>query len=302
MVEKQNILQGVLNQYFIIKQEDLPTWADFALYRKEDQQLLCFAIYKENKPDKDTFNKLQDGIYSEVAREICINVPIVCFVQSGQYDYEFGILLYWDYNRCYENKDINWRTIAPISMEWLCMQCSACRMRISPVQERYQRVIKTIELNSSHFIEAEIIYMRQLSETYKMKPHKEYTAEERFNRILRGTPQNEYPNDELDEYILENIRDNYPSADIKSKLLLFDVDLLNLRQKKDKKYHPEIWTIFRGGYYPKREITLEVYYYPNWKNISSKPVIKNYNNIVLNFDKLDNLITNTYYPLSEINI
>ncbi len=74
-----------------------------------------------------------------------------------------------------------------------------------------------------------LIYLRDFTEEYKMHPKEVVDERERIERLIKGTPQNEYPEDILDRTIFEMIRHQYPEAIKVSDLLLFSSELRDLQ-------------------------------------------------------------------------
>lgn len=102
------------------------------------------------------------------------------------------------------------------------------------LSEYGMKIIKTINLDKSapngmnHH--ASMVYLRDLTEQYKMKPKIVVNECEKFNRLLTGIPEEEYPNDFLDEAVLEMVKQVFPNASMKSQLLLFSSELRDLQQ------------------------------------------------------------------------
>ena len=225
---------------------------------------------------------------------------------------QIGFLLFWDYNRCYINDNIHWRELNAQTNEWLRLQLQSHRQRIVQLPLENLRVIKTIHLNTKDLLESEIIYLRKFGENYRMSTPPILTGQERFNRMLNGTPEDEYPEDDLDKLILQTVQMQYPEAEIKSKLLLFDVDLLDIRHLKDKRknifsihgvstIYDRTGQVLRGGQ-DNFTIKLEIYYYPNlFKAFGVYPIDKPIMIDSRNISLFQQLLT-TYEPISEINI
>lgn len=76
---------------------------------------------------------------------------------------------------------------------------------------------------------AEVIYLRKISSNYRMKKVEVVDEKEKFNRLLKGIPQDEYPSDLLDQLILQAIKKKYANAGCKSSNVLFSTDLKNLQ-------------------------------------------------------------------------
>lgn len=97
---------------------------------------------------------------------------------------------------------------------------------------------KIISLNSDDFLEAYIIYFRTFHDEYKMHPKPQLSEVEKFMRSVKGIPEDEYPKDELDEFILESVRKQYPDATINTSTLILNTELRDLqyynRYKREK--------------------------------------------------------------------
>lgn len=96
------------------------------------------------------------------------------------------------------------------------------------------KIIKTINLDKStpngRNHHASMVYLRDLTEQYKMKPKVVVNEREKFNRLLTGIPEEEYPNDYLDDAVLEMVKQDFPYANMKSQLLLFSNELMDLQR------------------------------------------------------------------------
>lgn len=60
---------------------------------------------------------------------------------------------------------------------------------------------------------------------------------QRIERMIKGTPEKEYPTDDLDRMIFEAIDSKYKGAKVKSKLLLFSTELDELQYYKKHHCH-----------------------------------------------------------------
>lgn len=76
----------------------------------------------------------------------------------------------------------------------------------------------------------QIVYLRDFTEQYKIHQKEVIDEREKFERLLNGIPENEYPNDFLDDAILEMIRSVFPNATMRSNTMLFSTDLRNIQQ------------------------------------------------------------------------
>jgi hypothetical protein len=231
---------------------------------------------------------------------------VIVFKLSDDKQWLFGMLCYWNFERLSFNKNINWRLLNEENVKWLRMQLKARHSRIAFLPLDYIRVVKIIDLRAEGYYDARVIYLRRFyGDDYRMKQHVEKTQEDRFNRLLNGTPQNEYPSDCLDELILKEVRQKYPNASLENKLLLFDVDLLNYRlEKEHKKQNLKIkLQTENGGNVKISTIPLECYYQlnffkPELMREIELPSILN----IEQYNKIYEIVKTTYESLSTINI
>ena len=96
------------------------------------------------------------------------------------------------------------------------------------------KIIKTINISKTEpngmTHQAKIVYMRDFTDEYKMKPKEIVDEREKFNRLLTGVPEDEYPNDLLDNSILSMVQQQFPDAQMKSSMMLFSSDLRDIQR------------------------------------------------------------------------
>lgn len=95
-----------------------------------------------------------------------------------------------------------------------------------------KRITFSRKLHDDREQKAEILYFRKLSSTYRMNQKEVVDEKERIERLLKGTPEIEYPRDELDWIILEAVKSQFRNAEVHSKLILFSTDLDDLQMYK----------------------------------------------------------------------
>lgn len=105
---------------------------------------------------------------------------------------------------------------------------------IRMLSEHGMKIVKTIAVESiqhngmAHH--AKIVYLRDFTEQYKMKQKIVVDEREKFNRLFNGIPEDEYPNDFLDNSILEMVNQKFSGAKLTSSMMLFSSDLRELQQ------------------------------------------------------------------------
>lgn len=100
------------------------------------------------------------------------------------------------------------------------------------LQEQY--IVKTIRISRevdgrNRF--AEIVYLREITDDYSIRQHEGENEIQRMIRITSGIPEEDYPSDILDRYILDSVRTEFRDANITSSLLMYNINLINLRQR-----------------------------------------------------------------------
>ena len=86
---------------------------------------------------------------------------------------------------------------------------------------------------------ADIIYLRKFTDLYKLRPKDVETEQEKYSRMINGISEAEYPNDMLDDVILECINQKFPDSKKTTKILLLNIDLQDLKEeikRSQKKY------------------------------------------------------------------
>ncbi len=299
-MDKSQYILSELHQYFKLVSAVSDKYPFDYVVCDDDKKPKFFIdvkYYASSVEEKDSIGWLKRDIDSVQMP----NVPIIVLRIAKDTQIEFGIATYKEYGHFVYNKNINWRPLDADGVKWLNIQLEAKRMRIKLLPEPYWRVIKKIQLNSTMLVEAEIVYLRMMQKEreYIMKTKFPMDDQERFNRLIHGTPENEYPKDELDEAILKEVQRYYPSASVKSSLLLFETEMLDFRNYKDKQCKTGKIKI---KYPDKRseEIKIESYYYPNFRYIKNNPqiMLDGIESIFVS----DTMIFNTYQPLSTLNV
>lgn len=266
-----------------------------------------YVYYAQNDIDEVVSNRLIAALRSLGEQDANRQTPLLVIKTDG-ITYKAWIFAYWEYNHCRLNKKVYERPLNAETISWFEMQLSAHRMHINSIPMEYVGVIKTISLNTHDLVEADIIYWRKLTDTYKMTPNQPQDEQARFNRLLHGTPENEYPCDVLDSVIFQQVQSVYPEAKVRSKLLLFDNDLLNFRNLKDKIHKNPVCKVMLYNTVAFRpidilDINLDCYYYPNfYKQGGIKLLGQASVDNIQNFNEIKDLYTTSYKPISSFII
>ena len=121
----------------------------------------------------------------------------------------------------------------------------AVNKNIHPIMSGNYMVVKEISVRirkeGDRSIEGKFVYLRNLSETYKMQAVPENLSfKDKFYRLLNGIPQKEYPTDFLDEVIQKSINRQFPDNNSHSSLMVFSTELRNVFLKYNRYFKIDI--------------------------------------------------------------
>ena len=164
--------------------------------------------------------------------------PIIAlFVEESTENAKVAFLVGWKFGspRIYKNFEL--RNLTPKTGSQCLQIIKSMDEVIRVLSTDNLMVLKRIsfsrKLHDDREQKAEILYLRKLSSTYRMDQKEIVDEKERFERLLKGTPEEEYPKDELDRIILEAVKCQFKNAIVHSKLILFSTDLDELQMYKN---------------------------------------------------------------------
>lgn len=223
---------NLLRNHFEISECQSSLCCDYIASGKDGNML--FYIECKGHTDRIALEDLANRFSTAVTNGILKELPMVVFTKRNG-EVQFGLLVWWEFNRAFVNRSIAWKNISDENIELLTCHVRAVHNYIRVLPEKLLRVKKTIKLNHRDFYGDEIIYFRQFTDGYRMRTSSHLTDEERRNRLITGTPEEEYPSDVLDELIFQTIAKEFPEAEKQTSLLLFDTDLLKMRNRTGEK-------------------------------------------------------------------
>lgn len=103
-------------------------------------------------------------------------------------------------------------------------------------------VVKHIGLSEDiygHKIPAEIVYLREFKEDYKMSRLEPANEEEKLEKLQNGHIQRDYPGDVLDKMILDAVKTKHPNAKPRNSLLATNFEFRQLAIIKQTHQHEE---------------------------------------------------------------
>lgn len=177
----------------------------------------------------DFYNQVGLAIYRQGAP----NIPVILALYDDQLgSVELGIAVSWRINSPVVDKNMKFIELNQDTADAILDNIKASDSVIRMLSDTNCKVVKRINFRipfDKLKIACHIIYLRDFSPAYKMNCRKPQNKQEEMNRFLYGIPQDEYPNDPMDEMILDAIKNKYVDAECRSSLLLFSTELRDLK-------------------------------------------------------------------------
>lgn len=115
------------------------------------------------------------------------------------------------------------------------------------LSDQGMKVVKRIKVEhkeaNGRLCLGDVVYLRDFTQEYRMHQKQVVDERERMERMIHGTPQNEYPDDELDNAIFEKIQERFPGSRKISDLMLFSTELRNLQLLSRSLYRSFIFSV-----------------------------------------------------------
>lgn len=166
-------------------------------------------------------------------------VPVVIIkVDEETGESALGIVLYFDYGTPTVEREIQFIPMDAGNNGRIIEELKIADKVVRYLDIANCKVIKTIFMpikQQGREYMARLVYARDLSLSYSMVSHDEMTDNERFEYILKGINEDDYPRDGLDIGMLKAVKNQgYDNAEMKSQLLLFSTELRDLRKIYDR--------------------------------------------------------------------
>lgn len=165
-----------------------------------------------------------------VDKSSCSKPIVLLCVNEKEETATIGMLLGFFWNKAYLNDSLVMNRFDESSWAVLNERLLATGRDIHPIMSDKYMVVKEISVSVNkdrdNYSEGKIVYLRNLSETYKMQVSpKDLSFNEKFERLLNGIPQQEYPDDFLDKIIQKAICRQYPDNNSHNSLMIFSSDI-----------------------------------------------------------------------------
>lgn len=201
---------------------------------------LSFGIILKRSCDNTTQigEKLTGQLFMVDFTQKMYRLPIILMVVEEQTERaKIGFVVGWRFGkpciyRNFELRILNEKN-ANVCLQIIKSMDEVIRVLSADELNVLKRITFSKKLHDKRIQQAEVLYLRKLSTTYRMKQKEIVNEKQRFERLLKGTPEEEYPKDNLDKLILKGIKGKFRNAKMKSKLILFSTDLKELQSYKN---------------------------------------------------------------------
>lgn len=174
--------------------------------------------------------------YQNIREKYSTPYVIMC-INEAKETAKIGIIIDWNDNIPIINQKVSLTEITEKSWGKIYNQILSLDKTIRALPNASWKVIKRIPVQNNNESIGEIMYLRDFTPNYKMSSPTVRSEKGKWDTFLKGIPQNEYPNDELDDLILKKIQEIYPQTTVcLSALLLFNVELRDLKRIYENHY------------------------------------------------------------------
>lgn len=232
-----NLLYKKINS-IIVSFSNTPLY-DLVVEEKQSGLLFGVKAAGMDYPDSGEYQsylKLLEDCKYELKDE---RMPIILMCADKDTEIiRFGYQLTWERYRATIQTKVTLRDINPENWEALIVNLKEMDRVIRFLENDKISVIKRIavekKMSWGGIAHADIIYLRRFTEQYKMQKKEVQTEQERFHRMLTGIPEEEYPNDILDDVILKGVESVFPNPRKKSQILLLNTELQDLKRELER--------------------------------------------------------------------
>lgn len=168
----------------------------------------------------------------------------LCLIKLDEVDLslDFQIIGWRDFEGYKIEESINFQRLIAENVDYLINEIRKLNHTIRILDMDNVKVIKHIRLevdSFGHRVPAEIVYLRDFTDGYKMAQIEPETEEEEREKRETGHFQRQYPSDILDEAIIDAVKNIYPQAGGFNSLLVTNMDYRKLLEIQMHSKHEE---------------------------------------------------------------
>ncbi len=214
-------------------------FCDLIVSVPESDFRFAVSVKRTTYTESEAYILTMDDIlsYKNINEKYRIPYAIMC-VNEAKETAKFGLIIDWYNSTPIINQKVSLTEITEKNWSKIYNQVLSLDKTIRALPNASWKVIKTIPIidsNNNYWVE--IMYLRDFNPNYKMSSPTVRSEKEKWNIFFKGIPQNEYPNDQLDDLILSKVREEFGNdSNVFSSLLLFNTELRDM-QMKYKDYH-----------------------------------------------------------------
>lgn len=184
--------------------------------------------------DKDELKLFQAKLMPVIQLRGAPNLPLVIATRTENEEISVGVAVSWRFGAPSIESDVNFIALKEDNRSLIYDEIKSSDETIRALEIPNCKVVKHIvltEKNNGIHYHAEIVYLRDLSITYRMRSRDNLGEMERLNYYINGIPEEDYPCDQLDKGIFKAVSNGgYKDIQVVSKLMLFSSELRDLKQ------------------------------------------------------------------------
>lgn len=199
------------------------------------------VVKKSDAVTNEDRDILVQSIQNEVYQDERIHVPIIAmYVDEPAETAKVAFLVGWQSGEPSFYRNFDLRALTPKTAD-LCLQ----------IIKSMDEVIRLLSVDNLNVVKricfsknidgarkkGEILYLRKITSSYRMNPKTIVDEKERFERLAKGSQENEYPKDALDNLVFRAVRAKYRDAVVHSSLLLFSTELKHIQLYREMHCH-----------------------------------------------------------------
>lgn len=214
-----------------------PSSSLFDLIVQDQETGLSFAVKVKNSKfdESNAYQPYIAEILNLQLNDDNTHVPLLLMlVNEVEESAKIGFQIAWIHDKVVICKKVSMLSINRENMQKVLDHIKAMDDTIRILSTYGMKIVKNINIifNDSNNIphSAKMVYLRDFTERYKMYNKVVKDERVRFERLINEVPEGDYPEDELDKYIIRAVRENYPESQFKSSMMIFSSELRDLQQ------------------------------------------------------------------------
>ena len=221
----------------ILEQNSSPYW-DFIVRIDDYETIFGVNIVRTDYARSKSYTDYLEMLRQHEAEQE-LPIALIC-VNEAKEEIKTGILLSWQYRRPSIDSNVTLKSSSKERWNYLVdviRPTASEHYKVGVLHSENCYIKKTIDLNvtdrNGRLYIGELVYLRKLSEEYRMNSPVERTPEEQFTILLNGIPRDEYPSDSLDDAIFEAIHQEFDVEPTRNEMLILTTELRDALRYRD---------------------------------------------------------------------